>query len=196
MDNYVYYIGKSIYINLTNRCSNGCDFCIRNHKDGMNGYGLWFDKEPTGEEIIGLLPGNLEEYKEAVFCGFGEPTYNLSAIGIVADYLHKKGMKTRINTNGQANLINGKNVVKEVVAACDEINVSLNECDAEKYDEHCKSVFGKDAFAELLKFAKEASEAGSKVNFSIVDTIGEKDIERCKKLSEELGVPLRIRKFE
>lgn len=196
MNNYVYFIGDSLYMNITNRCSNDCDFCIRNHKNGMNGFSLWLDKEPTAEEVIKCLPDNLEKFKEAVFCGFGEPTYNMPAIVEVGKHLHGKGVKTRINTNGQANLINGKNVVGELVEACDEINVSLNECNAEKYDEHCKSVFGKVAFYEMLSFAKEAAARGGKVNFSIVDTIGEEDINLCKKLAEKLGVPLRIRKYE
>ena len=55
MNNYVYEVGDNLYINLTNKCSNSCFFCIRNGHDGMNGKNLWVDKEPTAQEIIDSL---------------------------------------------------------------------------------------------------------------------------------------------
>ena len=33
-DQYVYVIGNKLYVNLTNRCSNACDFCVRNYDSG------------------------------------------------------------------------------------------------------------------------------------------------------------------
>ncbi|HBK01875.1 MAG TPA: radical SAM protein [Clostridiales bacterium] len=196
MNNYVYTINNKLYINLTNRCSNNCDFCIRDGRDGMNGTTLWIDKEPTAEEVISALPQNLTDYEEVVFCGFGEPTYNLEALVKVGEYLHSKGMTTRINTNGQANLIHGRDVSAEVSKACDYINVSLNESNSEKYQAHCNSVFGEEAYSALLEFAALCASHGAKVNFSIVDSIGKDDIEECKKKAETLGVPLRIREKE
>lgn len=196
MNNYIYTIGNKLYINLTNRCSNNCDFCIRLSHDGMNGTPLWIDKEPTAKEVISLLPEDLSFFEEAVFCGFGEPTYNLDALIEVADYLHKKGVVTRINTNGQANLIHNKDVSFEVVKACDYINVSLNECNAQKYQQHCNSIFGEEAYTALLNFASLCLSKGAKVNFSVVDSISAEDIQKCIDLSKSLGIPLRIRKKE
>ena len=69
MNNYVYEVGENLYINVTNKCSNKCSFCIRNGHDGMNGKNLWLDKEPTAQEIIDSLPEDLTKYKEVVFCG-------------------------------------------------------------------------------------------------------------------------------
>ena len=65
---YVYTLGNKIYINLTNRCSNSCDFCIRrDHKD-MDGQVLWINDEPTVEDVIEQLPENLDDYdNEIVF---------------------------------------------------------------------------------------------------------------------------------
>ena len=34
---YTYPVGRGLYINLTNRCTNRCDFCIRNNGDGVYG---------------------------------------------------------------------------------------------------------------------------------------------------------------
>ena len=32
MDTITYELGNNLYINLTNRCSNDCEFCVRNGK--------------------------------------------------------------------------------------------------------------------------------------------------------------------
>lgn len=194
MDNYVYTIGNKIYINLTNRCSNNCDFCIRQGRQGMNDTALWIKEEPSADEVIEQLPENLDDYdSEVVFCGFGEPTYNLETLDEVASYLHCIDKTTRINTNGQGNLINNADITDVIVDSCDVINVSLNECTAEKYQAHCKSKFGAAAFDEMLNFAKLCKQRGGNVIFSVVDSIGEKDVAECKKLADKLGVPLRVR---
>ena len=197
MNNYVYIINNKIYINLTNRCSNNCDFCIRHGRQGMADTTLWIDDEPTAEEVIEQLPANLDDYdSEVVFCGFGEPTYNLDALDEVASYLHCVDKTTRINTNGQANLIHKTDVTEVIATSCDVINVSLNECNADKYQQHCKSAYGKAAFDEMLNFAKACKQHGAKVVFSVVDSIGEKDVAECKKLADSLGIPLRVRVME
>ncbi len=193
MNNYVYSIGNKLYINLTNRCSNNCDFCIRNGRQGMNDTTLWIDDEPTPEDVIEQLPPSIDDYEEVVFCGFGEPTYNLETLDEVASYLHCIDAKTRINTNGQANLIHGRDVSDVIATSCDMINVSLNECTAEKYQKHCKSIFGTKAFDALLEFATLCKQKGGKVMFSVVDSIGEKDIAECQKLADKLHIPLRVR---
>ena len=197
MNNYVYILNNKIYINLTNRCSNRCDFCIRQGRTGMADTTLWLDDEPTAEDVVEQLPQNLDDYdNEVVFCGFGEPTYNLETLEEVAGYLHCLDKTTRINTNGQANLIHKKDVSDIIVTSCDVINVSLNESTAEKYQQHCKSEFGAGAFAELLNFAKLCKQRGGHVVFSVVDSIGEHDVAECQKLADKLGIPLRIRAKE
>lgn len=194
MNNYVYILNNKIYINLTNRCSNSCDFCIRrDHKD-MDGTVLWIDEEPTVEDVIAQLPQNLDDYdKEIVFCGYGEPTYNLETLDEVASYLHCIDKTTRINTNGQANLIHNGDVTDVIVTSCDVINVSLNECTAEKYQQHCHSRYGEKAFDELIEFAKLCKQRGGNVVFSVVDSIGQTDVAECQKLADKLQIPLRIR---
>ncbi|MCH5152659.1 MAG: radical SAM protein [Clostridiales bacterium] len=197
MNNYVYIIGNKIYINLTNRCSNNCDFCIRQGREGMSGTALWIDDEPTAADVIEQLPTNLDDYEpEVVFCGFGEPTYNLEALDEVASYLHCVDKTTRINTNGQANLINKEDVTELIVTSCDVINVSLNECNADKYQQHCNSIFGTKAYEAMLEFATLCKQKGGNVIFSVVDSIGAKDIAECQRLADRLHIPLRIRAKE
>ncbi len=196
-NNYVYAIGNKLYINLTNRCSNNCDFCIRQGREGMSNTTLWLENEPTAEDVVEQLPHNLDDFdKEVVFCGFGEPTYNLDTLDEVASFLHCVDKTTRINTNGQANLIHNRDVSDVIATSCDVINISLNECDAEKYQRHCKSIFGTKAFDALLEFAQLCRQRGAKVVFSVVDSIGEQDIAACQKLADKLGIPLRVREKE
>lgn len=194
MNNYVYILDNKIYINLTNRCSNNCDFCIRKtHKD-MDGQVLWINEEPTVEDVLEQLPANLDEFDdEIVFCGYGEPTYNLETLDEVASYLHCIDKSTRINTNGQANLIHNADVTDVIVTSCDVINVSLNECDAQKYQRHCNSKFGLKAYDAVIEFAKLCKERGGNVVFSVVDSIGAEDVAACQKLADKMGIPLRVR---
>ena len=155
---------------------------------------LWIEEEPTAEDVIEQLPANLDDYdSEVVFCGFGEPTYNLETLDEVASYLHCVDKTTRINTNGQANIINGEDVTDIIVTSCDVINVSLNECNATKYQAHCKSIYGEKAYESMLEFAKLCKERGGNVVFSVVDSIGQADVDACQKIADKMGIPLRVR---
>ena len=66
-------------MNLTNRCPNACDFCLRTHGPGVgDAESLWLDREPTKEEIWeDISKRELKDYPELVFCGYGEPTCRL-----------------------------------------------------------------------------------------------------------------------
>lgn len=194
-NNYVYEFGDSLYLNITNRCPNNCEFCIRNIKDGVSGSDLWLLKEPTFQELVDdVSMYDLKKYKEVVFCGFGEPTCNLSMISQIAPYLKKKGCKIRINTNGLANLINKREDVAKLIAPyIDSVSISLNASNAQVYQEICRSKFGEDAFYAMLKFAKDCVEAGIDTTMSVVDFIGEEEVEACRKLALEAGAHFKVR---
>ncbi len=193
MDVYCYELDGNLYINLTNRCSNDCRFCVRAVNPNYYGNDLWLSKEPTAEEVIASLPD--KNYNEVVFCGYGEPTFRIKELVEIGKELKKRGYIVRLNTNGQGNLINGRNIVNELAEGVDKVNVSLNAGSKEEYYDVCRPVFGEDAFAALIDFAKECRKRGLSTNFSIVDCIGEENIALCKKIAEETGVPLKIREF-
>ena len=69
-----YVVENGLYINMTNRCTNRCDFCIRKNGDGAYGSdSLWLDREPTKEEVWeAIVASGAEKYREIVFCGYGE----------------------------------------------------------------------------------------------------------------------------
>ena len=198
MNNYTYTVRNGIYINLTNRCTNHCTFCIRNEGAGVYGSdSLWLDREPTAKEVLDDLGKyDFSKYNEVVFCGYGEPTIRIEELCEVARGIRAMcSLPIRINTNGQGNLINGRNIVDELAEGVDKVNVSLNAGSKEEYYDVCRPVFGEDAFAALIDFAKECRKKGLSTNFSIVDCIGEENIALCKKIAEETGVPLKIREF-
>ena len=192
---YVYELGESLYLNNTNRCPNNCEFCLRKFKDGVNGSKLWLLKEPTFEELkedISLYP--LLKYDEVVFCGFGEPTCNLSVMSQIGPYLKAKGCKIRLNTNGLGNLINGRTDVAKLIAPyIDFVSISLNASTAEGYDEICRSKFGKDAFYAMLDFAKDCVNEGIDTTMSVVDFIGEEEIAACAEVVKATGAKFKVR---
>ena len=60
----VYLLDGKIYINLTNRCTNDCIFCLRNDKDDVCGQTLWLDDEnSTANDVIEQLEKIIEEQK-------------------------------------------------------------------------------------------------------------------------------------
>ena len=194
MDNvYVYETDGNLYINLTNRCSNFCEFCVRNMKADYDGYDLWLEKEPSAEEILAAIPEG-REYKEVVFCGYGEPTERFEVLKKTAIALKGK-YRLRLNTNGQGNLINGRDITDEVALLFDEANVSLNASTAEKYDDICHSEFGKAAFGAVIEFARSCAKKGVKTHFSVVDCIGADEVEACRVLAFQNRVLFRVRKF-
>lgn len=66
---------RSVYVNLTNRCTCSCTFCLRSMKKMAETQTLWLKQEPTVAEVKAQLDGLPWDYvKEIVFCGFGEPT--------------------------------------------------------------------------------------------------------------------------
>ena len=111
----VYLLDGKIYINLTNRCTNDCIFCLRKDKDDVVGQTLWLDDEnSTAQDVIKqfevkkneLLSTNLP-FTETIFCGYGEPMLKFDELKQVAKYIKEKYPKTkiRVNTNGHANYI-------------------------------------------------------------------------------------------
>ena len=195
-----YEYHNSLYVNITNRCSNACVFCVRTKHDNVNGKDdLWLDREPSIEEIkADFEKRDLSKYDEIVFCGYGEPTERFDDLIEIARWIKSKKPDSviRINTNGQANLINGRDVTPELDGAIDIIGISLNASNAKEYQDICKSRYGEESFEALQDFAKRAKDYVKLVVFSVVDkTIPESDIEICRKIAADCGVKFRLREY-
>ena len=194
----VYLLEDKIYINLTNRCTNDCIFCLRKDKDDVCGQELWLDSEEfTSEDVIEQLK-KFEISKEIVFCGYGEPLLKLDILKKVAKYIKDNypTTRTRINTNGHANYIYKRNIVPELVGLIDEISVSLNGSTSKEYNELSQPKFD-GAYDEVKKFIKACSESGIKTDASIVDGYKGRriDVKKCEGIAENLGAKLRVREW-
>ncbi len=188
-----YKIRDSLYLNITNRCTNRCSFCIRFISDYVKGHNLRLSNEPSEEELKAAI-GNPQDYREIVFCGYGEPTLRLELIKSLSSWIKQKGGKVRINTNGHGNIINKRNILPELKGLVDKLSISLDAHDEETYNRICRPAY-KNAYNEVLDFIKEAKNFISDVSVTVVSAEGV-DIEKCKKIAEDLGVELRVRKLD
>jgi TatD DNase family protein len=159
----------------------------------VKGHNLRLDHEPSYPEVINSL-NHLEKYEEVVFCGYGEPTMRLDLLKEVAQFLKNKNAKVRLDTNGQGNLIYKRNIVPELVGLIDTASISLNVDDSKKYDQLCKSEFGKNTFEKVIDFAKECKRLLPKTVLTFLDMPGV-DLKRCEKIAKKLGVESRIRHY-
>ncbi len=189
-----YEIRNSLYLNITNECTNDCDFCVRGFSDGVAGYNLKLDRVPSGEEILEEIddPG---DYEEIVFCGFGEPTTRFETIKKVSERLKERGARIRLTTNGHGNIINGENILRELDGLVDKIAVSLNASNSDEYKRFCNPQFEDiDVFEEVLEFVREAKTYIPEVEITCVD-IPDLDLKKCRKLAKDLGVDFRKRDY-
>ncbi|RMD51996.1 MAG: radical SAM protein, partial [Nitrospirae bacterium] len=95
--------------------------------------------------------------------------------------------------NGQANLIHGRNILPELSGIVDSISISLDAENEEKYKEICRPALD-GAYEALLSFIKMAKDYIPHVEVSVVEH-PLVDVERCRKIAEELGVRFRLRRL-
>ncbi len=190
-----YKIRNSLYLNITNKCTIACVFCPKFEDWEVKGHYLRLPKEPNFEDVLAAI-GDLSGMEEVVFCGFGEPTQRLELLGQIADYVHAKNVKVRLDTDGLGNLVHRRNILPELQGKVDAVNVSLNAPNAEVYAKICPSRFGEAAYPEVKKFILEAKKYIPWVQASVVGMPGV-DVEASRKVAEqELGVQFRHREYD
>ncbi|MDD4956444.1 MAG: YchF/TatD family DNA exonuclease [Candidatus Omnitrophica bacterium] len=189
-----YPIRGSLYLNITNRCTNRCSFCTRQYSDYVKGHKLALPSEPPAEEVISAM-GDISGYDEIVFCGYGEPTLRLDVIKDVAAEIKKKGKKVRLNTNGEGDLINSRKIAPELKGLVDSVSISLNAPDAGTYVKLCEPVFGDGTYRAILEFADECLAEGLEVELTCVDVISEEEVGACRRIAGEHGARFRLRRM-
>ncbi|MCM8798093.1 MAG: YchF/TatD family DNA exonuclease, partial [Candidatus Omnitrophica bacterium] len=163
-----YPIRNSLYLNITNRCTDNCSFCVRFYTDYVKGHNLRLSEEPSLEEILRELQ-DISQYKEVVFCGYGEPLLRLDIVKDVAKYLKERNMYVRLNTNGQGNLIYRRNILPELQGLIDEVSVSLNVESEENYYKICQPQFGPGTFSKVKEFVLECKKYIPRVLVTFID---------------------------
>lgn len=191
----VYKIRDSLYVNITGQCTNLCTFCPRLENPTVQGHYLGYSAEPSVREIIAAV-GN-ERPAEVVMCGFGEPTMRLDVMKEVAAEMKRRGLKVRLNTNGQGSLVNGRDIVPELAGIIDVVSVSLNAADAETYNKICQPDDPALAFDAVCDFIRRAREILPETVATAVTLPEGVDLERVRKFAvETLKVKFRLRAFD
>lgn len=188
-----YQIRDSLYLNITNRCTNRCSFCVKFHSDFVKGHRLRLSHEPTAEELKKEI-GAPSQFREIVFCGYGEPLQRLDLVKQIAQWVKEQGGHVRINTNGHANLIHKRDIIPELKGLVDSISISLDAQDAETYNRICRPSFP-EAYEEVLSFTQRVKDAVPDVQVTIVN-LPDVDLKKCEEIAKELGVRFRVRELD
>ncbi len=198
----LYKVHNNLYVNLTNRCPCSCTFCVRQNMDTVSSIddrSLWLEREPELDEILAEFDKyNLSDFEEVVFCGYGEPTERLDVLVQVARYVKERfGSRVRVNTNGMADLIWGRDTSSDFEGVVDTVSISLNSPDPVKYQEVVRCRFGDKSFHAMQEFARNVKKHVPQVILTTVDTVLTKEEEeRCAQICREIGVTYRIRPWE
>ncbi|MBC9784699.1 radical SAM protein [Heliobacterium chlorum] len=192
-----YTIDNSLYLNITNRCTCDCNFCVRNSPAGLGEYNLWLEREPTVKEVLDdIEKRDLSQCREIVFCGYGEPMIRLyDLIEISKKIKGRYNLPIRVNTNGHGSLIFNRDITPLLEGWINTISISLNAKNAKEYQGLCKPVYGEKAFPAVLDFAAKCKKYIPRVVLSVVNVISVEDIEACRELAQQIGVEFRVRHF-
>ena len=188
-----YKIRDSLYLNITNRCSNRCTFCPKFDDFAVKGHELRLSHEPDFAEVMAAVD-QAADFVEVVFCGYGEPLIRLDLVKEVAAELKRRGLRVRINTDGQANLVHGRNILPELTGLVDALSVSLNAAGPDDYQRLCNTPFGLAGFQGVCDFLREAPKHVPQVTASAV-TLPGLDVEKVRELALSLGVDFREREY-
>ena len=195
-----YPVKNGIYINMTNRCTCACTFCLRQNGPGVYGSdSLWLEREPTVEEVCeSLEKWDLNSRDEVVFCGYGEPTERLDDLLAVAKWLKAHyTIPIRINTNGLSDLSYGKDTAKMLKGLIDTVSISLNANNPEDYLKLTRSKFGIGSWQAMLDFAAHCTETVPKVVMTVVDQVTTpEEQQEAKAICDRIGAVLRVRPYE
>ncbi|MBE0521277.1 MAG: radical SAM protein [Candidatus Methanoperedenaceae archaeon] len=196
IDTIIYEAHGNLYLNITNRCTSSCIFCVKRYSDGVYGYNLRLSGEPELPDIIkALSEADLSQYREVVFTGFGEPLVRLDDVLEITGWLAVRGMPVRLDTIGHARIMYpGRNVAQELAdSGMKVVSISLNAHDSGTYKQLCNPKF-RNAYEKMLEFARDVSEAGMELRFTVVD-LPSVDIEKCRDIAKEYRAGFKVRGY-
>ena len=195
----LYPVGNHLYVNLTNKCPCACTFCIRQNGDGAYGSdSLWLAHDPSAEEVKKAFAAwNLADFTELVFCGYGEPTEALYTLLETAEYARTLPgcPPIRLNTNGLSDLIHGRKTAHLLEGLIDTVSISLNAGTEKEYLAVTRPKW-ENAFEAMQQYASDCKRYVSRVMFTVVDVIPPEEIEAAQAVADQLGIPLRVRKYD
>jgi TatD DNase family protein len=189
-----YTLRGTRYLNVTNRCTLRCRFCPKfNGSWTVGDYDLRLRREPDADQLLAAA-GEPPACSEIVFCGLGEPTLNLYTVLEVGAELRQRGVRVRLNTDGLANLVHGRDVTPDLEGCIDAVSISLNAQNDELYVRHCRPPMP-GAFAATVDFAARTREFVPVVTLTAIDGLPGVDMAACQAIAEQAGVGFRRREL-
>ena len=145
-----------------------------------------------------------KDFKEVVFCGLGEPTLRIETLKEAASAI-KKGtyrtdsadIKIRLDTDGLANAVYGRNIAAELENIIDSVSISLNAQSSEIYDAICDPKLaskGIKPYNAVIDFVKESKKYIKNVTVTAID-LPAVDIAFIENLAKNLGVNFKLRHY-
>ncbi len=181
------------YLNVTSRCTLRCAFCPKfTRRWNVGGANLYLRREPTVNEILAAV-GDPRGYREVIFSGLGEPSLRLYDMLEIAAELHRRGAeRVRLDTDGLANLVYGRDVTPDLEGLIDTLSISLNAQDEEVYNRHCRPALP-GSYAAMLEFTDRARDFVADIALTAIDGLEGVDIAACERVARELGIKFRRR---
>ncbi len=190
-----YELHGNCYLNLTWRCTLRCSFCPKfKNIWTVQGYDLRLHHEPEPEDILDAV-GDPPRYREIVFCGLGEPTMRLGVLMEVAGTLKRQNANIRINTDGLANLLYGKDITPRFKGLIDTVSISMNVQNRKLYEQYCRPGLP-DAWPAMLDFINKVKTQVPHVIITAIEGLPDVDIQECRDIASKLGVEFRIRHLD
>nr|MDP6619212.1 TatD family nuclease-associated radical SAM protein [Nitrospinota bacterium] len=192
----VYKVHGGLHLNLTYTCTNNCFYCPRLSSDYLCGHNLKLDSDPEPDEIWEALQAFGDIRQMVTFSGYGEPLVRLDILKEIAGRLKEAGGTVRVVTNGQGNLIHGRNVLPELQGLVDHLRISLHAGSAEDYMKVAAPESGDEAFESVLWFIRESKNFVPDVSVIIPDKPLMLDVDKLEKMvADDLGVKVIRRGF-
>jgi len=157
---------------------------------------LKLDRDPDPDEIWEALKAFGDIRQLVTFSGYGEPLLRLDVLKEIAGRIKKAGGTVRVLTNGQGNLIHGRNVLPELQGLVDQLRISLHAGSAEDYMKVAAPASGDETFESVLWFIRESKNFVPDVLVIIPDKPLMWDVDKLEKMvTDDLGVKVVRRKF-
>jgi len=190
----LYRIEDRLYVNVTPRCTARCVFCPRETRPVVRGIDLALPTPPDAAHYVNALEERLRGWqpREVVFCGFGEPTLRVRLIKQLAVRARRRGVRTRLDTNGHGSAIHGRPITRGLVGLIDAVSISLNAAESVPYDRIMRPRIA-GAFEATLGFIEEAVLVFPEVLVSAVTGLPGNDDDAVRRLAVRLGAQYRPR---
>jgi TatD DNase family protein len=183
--------GDEIFVNITNRANYRSPFITNSSGVVRDAHSVFLrEREPTIGEVLDAI-GTPASWRVVVFAGVGEPTLRLYDMLEIARRVHERGGMVRLETDGLANLVFGRDITPDLEGSVDTLFVALNAHDAATYDRVSPTgVPG--AYDAVLAFARNAAHFVESVVLTAVNDVNGVDLAGCQEQADRLGLPLLI----